>query len=92
MIEEPEEIEEEKTNPILEPYISSKEYIMAREGEGEGEVHNVNDEKLRIGGGGPRIGGGGGGRGDRGEPDLVGFPILDEDTTTKMKYLTLYPS
>ena len=42
MIEEIEEIKEELENPILESYISSREYTI--EGEGEGEVHNVNGE------------------------------------------------
>ena len=66
--------------------------------EGEEEVHNVNDEHLRIGGGGPRIWGGGRGRGRGGgrgrgregegvigELDTIGFPIYDEDTTKKWK-------
>ena len=57
MIEELEESEEEKTIPNLESYISYEEFTMA--GEGEGELHNVNDGQLRLGGGGPRIGGGG---------------------------------
>ena len=62
MIEEPEELEEELENPILEPYISFEESTMA--GEGDGEVHNVNGEQPRIGGGrGGNKGGGGRGRG-----------------------------
>lgn len=66
LIEEPEEIEEELEQPILEPYISYEEYTM--EEEGEGEVHNVNGEQRRTGGGrGGNIGGGrGGGRGREG--------------------------
>lgn len=49
--EEPkvEDLEEELENPILEPYISYEESTMV--GEGEGEVHNVNGERPRIGGG-----------------------------------------
>lgn len=63
MIEEPEpkELEEELEIPILEPYINSQESTM--DGEGEGEVHNVNGEQPRIGGG---RGGNRGGRGGRG--------------------------
>lgn len=61
---------------------------------GEGELHNVNGEKHRIGwgGGGNRGGGRGGGRGrGRGNPKPFGFPILDEDTTlTIKKHLDLY--
>lgn len=49
MIEEPRELKEEKTNPIFETYIISEESTII--GEGEGEVHNVNSEHLRIGGG-----------------------------------------
>ena len=41
LIQEPEELEE--------PYIGSEESVMAEEG--EGEVHNVNGEENRIGGG-----------------------------------------
>ena len=79
MIEEP---EEELENPILEPYISSKESTMAWEG--EGEVHNVNGEH-RIGGGRGR----GRGRGvSRGDPETFGFPIFDEDTTTTIKNIS----
>ena len=61
MIEEPEESEEELIIPNLETYISSEESTMV--GEGEREVHNINDEQLIIGGGIPRIGGGGRGAG-----------------------------
>ena len=95
MIEEPdlEELEEELENPILEPYISSKESTMA--GEGEGEVHNINGEQPRIGGGGGRNRGGGRGRGGRrergggrGDPKPIGFSILDEDTIAKMKNIS----
>ena len=92
MIDKLEELDEEQKNPILEPYIIYEESTMV--GEGEGKVHNVNDEHLRIGGGGPRIWGGGGGRGrgrgveDIVEPNLVGFPILDEDTTTTTKIIS----
>lgn len=74
MIEEPEESEE--------PYLSSKEPIMDEEW--EGEVHNVNGEKNRIGRGGGRGGGGDRGRGGsrrRGNKDPFGFPIFDEDAT-----------
>jgi len=68
-------------------------------GEGEGEVHNVNVEQPRIGGGrGGNRGGGrgrGGGRwrgGSMGDPKPFAFPILDEDTTTTMKkHRTLHP-
>lgn len=59
--------------------------------EGEGEVHNVNGEENRIGGGRSRgearDRNGGGGRG-RGNQDPFGFPILDEDTTLKMKNIS----
>ena len=64
----------------------------------------MNDEHLILGGGGPMIGGGGRGRGrdggrgrgegrggrgeDRIDPNLVGFPILDEDTTATMKIIS----
>ena len=44
-----EEQEEELQNKISEPSISSKESTMT--GEGAGEVHHVNDEQHRIGGG-----------------------------------------
>ena len=62
----------------------------------EGEVNNVNDDQLRLRGGGTRIGGGGRGigrgrgegRGGRGELDPIGFPILDEDTTATMKNIS----
>lgn len=37
-----EELKEELENPILEPYISSKESTMV--GEEEGEVHNINGQ------------------------------------------------
>ena len=81
MIEEPEELEG--------PYISSKESIMAEEG--EEEIHNVNGEQNRIGGGRGRGGGGdrgrGGGRG-RGNQDPFGFPIFVEDTTLTMKNIS----
>ena len=59
----------------MEPYISFEESTMV--GEGEGEVHNVNSEHLRIGG---VIGGGRGRGGGRGDPKPFGFPIFDEDT------------
>jgi len=48
LIEEP---EEEQITLQLEPYISSEESAMAKEGEGEGEVHNLNGKSFRIGGG-----------------------------------------
>ena len=83
----------------MKNYISSEESTIV--GEGEGEVNNVNNEHLRTEGGGPRIGGGGRGRGigggrgrgregegDRGEPNPVGFPIYDEDTTTTLKNIS----
>lgn len=70
-------------------------------GEGEGEVHNLNGENLRMGGGrrgGGNRGGwyGGGVRGiGRGEEnrydnreDPLGFPIYDEDTTTTMRNIS----
>lgn len=82
LIEEPEELEE--------PYISSEESVMAEEV--EGEVHNVNGEENRIGGGRGRGGGGDRnkrrGRG-RGNQDPFGFPIFDEDTTLTMKNISL---
>lgn len=63
--------------------------------EGEGEIHNLNGEKPRIGGGrgGGRQGGGrgsrrDGGRGENINPKPFGFPILDEDTTIKMKNIS----
>ena len=104
MIEELEELEEEQIILNLETYISSEEYTMAGEGEGEGEgeAHNFNGETLILGGGIPRIGGGirGGGnrggrdggwvrwRGEENREDLVGFPILDEDTTVTVKNIS----
>jgi len=92
LIEEPklEEPEEEPENPILESYISSE--VSTIDGEGEGEVHNVNGEQTRIGGGNRGGGRGRGGRrgrrGGRGGPEPFGFPILDEDTTTTMKNIS----
>ena len=91
MIKEPKELEEELENLILEPYISSEESTMMWEG--EGEVHTVNGEQPRIGGGrgGNRGGGRGGGRGrghGRGGPEPFGFLIFDEDNTTKMKNIS----
>ena len=77
LVEEP---EEEVDNPIVEPYISSKESTMAREG--EGEVHNEEGE-LIIGGGRGRGGNRGGGRGGKGD-DRDQDPY-DENTTTTMK-------
>lgn len=55
---------------------------MAREG--EGEVHNLNGEQPRIGGGR----GGGRGSGEDINPEPFGFIILDEDTTVKMKNIS----
>jgi len=81
LIEEPKELEE--------PYIRYEESTMVEEG--EGEVHNVNGKKNRIGGGRGRGGGGdrnrGGGIG-RGNQDPFGFPIFDEDTTLTMKNIS----
>jgi len=80
----------EESRESEEHYISSEESIMA---EGEGEIHNVNDEESRLGerrgrgrgGGGDRNRGGGRGRGNQ---DPSGFPILDEYTTLTMKNIS----
>ena len=62
-------------------------------GEWKGEVHNINGEQPRIGGGrggyrGGVRGGRGGGRGRGGgiaNTEPFGLPILDEDTMSTMK-------
>lgn len=76
LIEEPKELEEKLYNLVIEPNIYFEESIMVEER--EGEVHNVNGEQHRIGGGGGGNRGGGRGRG-RGDSKPFGFPILDED-------------
>ena len=64
---------EELENRILEPYISSEEFTIVEEG--EGEVHNLNGEQPRIGGGrGGRIGGVRGGERGRGRGGGRGDP------------------
>ena len=90
MIEEPEE--EQITLP-LELYISYEESTMAKD-EGEGEVHNLNGEALRIAGG-RRGGGRGRGRGEenrrrenREDHNSIGFPIVDGDTNATMKNIS----
>lgn len=71
----------------MEPYISFEGSTM--DGEGEGEVHNINGEQPRIGGRGGNSGGGRGGRIWRWDPEPFGLPILNEDTTTTMKNISL---
>ncbi len=90
---EEEELETYSEQPLIEEpkileehYISSKESIMAEEG--EGEVHNVHGEEDRIGGRGRGRGRGRGGGSGRGNQDPSGFPILDEDTTLTMKNIS----
>lgn len=63
-------------------------------GEGEGEVHNLNGEKPRIGGGrgwnrgDGRCGGRGRGRGENINLEPFGFLILNEDTIVTMKMIS----
>lgn len=74
----------------MEPYVSSEDFIIAREG--EANIHNVNDEHGIGGGrGGNRGGGKGVGRGrgaSIGDPEHFEFPIFDEDTTAIMKNIS----
>jgi len=93
LIEEPEELDEVE-NPILEPepYISSEESKMARQG--EREVHNVNGEQPRIGGGrrgnkGTGRGGGrGSGRGENINRKPFRYPVVNEYTTVEMENIS----